>query len=62
VHTAARVQSAAQPNEVLVTRTVTELVEGTAFAFADRGEHVLKGIDGTRQLFAARASAAVTTL
>jgi class 3 adenylate cyclase len=59
VHMAARVQAAAQPNEILVTRTVTELLEGSAFAFADRGEHELKGIEGTRRLFSARASATV---
>lgn len=59
VHVAARVQAAAEPNEILVTRTVTELLEGSAFTFLDRGERELKGIDGRRQLFAARASATV---
>lgn len=58
VHFAARVQTAADPGEILVTRTVAELLEGSEFVFTDRGEHDLKGIDGSRRLYAARASAA----
>jgi len=52
VHTAARICSAAQPNEILVSRTVTDLVAGSGIDFEDRGEHQLKGVPGSWQLFA----------
>lgn len=52
VHIASRVMAAAAPAEVLVSRTVRDLVVGSDFAFADRGQHSLKGIDGEWQLFA----------
>lgn len=52
VHIAARVQSRAQPGEVLVTRTVTDLVAGSGLRFRDRGEADLKGVPGTWRLFA----------
>ena len=55
VHIGARVAAAAQPNEVLVSSTVRDLVAGSAIAFADRGTRVLKGVPGERQLFAATA-------
>jgi class 3 adenylate cyclase len=51
VHIAARVQSCAQPGEVWVSRTVTDLVTGSGIIFNDRGEHPLKGVPGTWQLF-----------
>ena len=53
VNTAARVQSLARPGEVLVSRTVTDLVAGSGIAFDDRGEHELRGIPGRWALFAA---------
>jgi pimeloyl-ACP methyl ester carboxylesterase len=52
VHLAARVCSAANAGEVLVSRTVTDLVVGSGHDFVDRGEHDLKGIPGRWQLFA----------
>jgi class 3 adenylate cyclase len=52
VHTAARVMAAAGPGEVLVSRTVRDLVAGSHFALQDRGSHSLKGIAGEWQLFA----------
>jgi class 3 adenylate cyclase len=52
VHIAARVQAHAQPGEVWVSRTVTDLVTGSGITFDDRGEHELKGVPGTWQLFA----------
>ncbi len=42
VNTAARVQSAAEPGQVLVD-AVTQRVAGSAIGFADAGEHQLKG-------------------
>jgi pimeloyl-ACP methyl ester carboxylesterase/class 3 adenylate cyclase len=52
VHLAARVAEVAAPGEVLVSRTVTDLVAGSGLAFADRGEHELRGIPGAWRLFA----------
>lgn len=52
VHTAARVQALAQPGEVVVSRTVVDLVAGSGIEFEDRGEHELKGVPGSWRLFA----------
>jgi class 3 adenylate cyclase len=53
VHIAARVASVAGPSEVLVSRTVRDLVAGSGLGFAPRGAHRLKGIPGEWELFAA---------
>ncbi|MHB8465440.1 MAG: adenylate/guanylate cyclase domain-containing protein [Acidimicrobiales bacterium] len=55
VHLAARVLSMAQPGELLVSRTVTDLVAGSGLEFEDRGEHELKGIPGAWRLFSVSA-------
>jgi class 3 adenylate cyclase len=52
VHIAARVMGQADAAEVLVSATVPPLVAGSGIAFADRGEHELKGVPGTWRLFA----------
>jgi class 3 adenylate cyclase len=52
VHLACRVCEAAQPAEVLVSRTVVDLVAGSGTTFDDRGEHELKGIPAAWRLFA----------
>jgi class 3 adenylate cyclase len=52
VHIAARVSAAAAPGEVLVSRTVVDLVAGSGIEFDDRGEHELKGVPDTWRLFA----------
>jgi class 3 adenylate cyclase len=52
VHIAARVQSVAKPSEVMVSRTVADLVAGSGITFGDRGEHRLKGVPGPWKLFA----------
>lgn len=44
VHLAARVMGLAAGGEVLVSRTVRDLVIGSELRFAERGEHELKGI------------------
>ena len=44
VHIAARVSALAADGEVLVSRTVKDLVAGSGLVFADRGEHELKGV------------------
>ena len=54
VHIAARIEAMADPGELLVSRTVTDLVAGSGIEFDERGEHELKGIPGTWQLFAVR--------
>jgi class 3 adenylate cyclase len=51
VHIAARVGAEAGPGEVLVSRTVKDLVVGSDFEFADRGTHDLKGIQGHWELY-----------
>lgn len=51
VHLAARVQAIASPGDVLVSRTVTDLVVGSGIVFEDRGTHVLKGVPGEWNLF-----------
>ena len=51
VNIAARVMSMAGADEVLVSRTVVDLVIGSDLAFEDRGEHELKGIPGSWHLY-----------
>jgi class 3 adenylate cyclase len=52
VHLAQRVSALATPGEVLVSRTVTDLVAGSGIQFADRGEHELRGVPGIWHLYA----------
>jgi class 3 adenylate cyclase len=53
VNIAARISALAAADEVLVSRTVTDLVYGSRIAFEERGLHELKGVPGAWQLFAA---------
>jgi len=52
VHLAQRVQSVAEPGEVLASRTVVDLVAGSGIKFEERGERELKGVPGRWALFA----------
>jgi class 3 adenylate cyclase len=52
VHIGARVEAAAEPGQVYVSRTVRDLVAGSGLTFASRGEHELRGVSGTWELFA----------
>jgi class 3 adenylate cyclase len=52
VHIAARVAALAASGEVLVSRTVRDLVGGSGLGFVDRGDYVLKGVPESWQLFA----------
>jgi class 3 adenylate cyclase len=52
VNIGARVGGLAAGGEVLVSRTVKDLVVGSGIAFEDRGAHQLKGVPGTWELFA----------
>jgi class 3 adenylate cyclase len=56
VHAAARILALAQPSEVLVSTTVRDLLAGSGLEFTDRGEHELRGIEGTRHLYALTTS------
>jgi class 3 adenylate cyclase len=51
VNIAARVTALGRPGNVVVSRTVTDLVAGSRFEFEDFGEHELKGVPGTWKLF-----------
>jgi pimeloyl-ACP methyl ester carboxylesterase len=53
VHIGARVSALAAPGEVLVTRTVRDLVAGSGIAFEERGEHELKGVPDRWAVYAA---------
>ena len=52
MHTGARVAAHAGPGEVLVSRTVVDLVAGSGLTFEDRGERQLEGVPGSWRLFA----------
>jgi class 3 adenylate cyclase len=52
VHVASRVQSTADPGEILVSNTVRDLAAGSGLDFIDRGAHELKGVSGSWQLYA----------
>lgn len=53
VSTGARIAALAGPSQVLVSRTVRDLVAGSGLGFVDRGEHVLKGVPGSWHVFEA---------
>lgn len=50
VHIGARVASAARPSDVVVSRTVVDLVAGSGISFEDLGVQPLKGVPGEWQL------------
>ena len=52
VHLASRVAGKAEPRQVLVSRTVRDLVAGSGLRFKDHGSHALKGFDEPWQLYA----------
>ena len=52
VHIAARILSQAGADEILVSRTVRDLVVGSGTGFEDRGSVELRGVPGTWQLLA----------
>jgi class 3 adenylate cyclase/pimeloyl-ACP methyl ester carboxylesterase len=55
VHIAERVSANAAGGEVLVSRTVRDLVTGSGIALQPRGEHDFKGVPGSWELFAVGA-------
>jgi hypothetical protein len=46
----ARIAAVAGPSEIVVSRTVTDLVMASGIQFEDRGQHELKGVPGTWRL------------
>ena len=54
VNIGARVTALAAPSEVLVSRTVRDLMVGSDLTFDDRGSHELKGVPGVWGLYTAR--------
>jgi class 3 adenylate cyclase len=48
---AARIESLAEANEVIVSSTVKDLVSGAGIKFEDLGMHSLKGIPEQLRLF-----------
>jgi len=53
VHIGARVAGVAQAGEVLVSKTVCDLVAGSGLKFAERGTQTLKGVPGEWHLYSA---------
>jgi pimeloyl-ACP methyl ester carboxylesterase len=51
VHLGARVMAAANADEVLVSRTLRDILIGSRYEFADRGTHDLKGVPERWQLY-----------
>ena len=51
VHIGARVAGQAQPNEVIVSSTVKDLVSGSGLRFSGESIHDLKGVSGEWRLF-----------
>ena len=54
VHVAARVAALAEPSQILATSTVKDLVLGSGIRFARQRTAKLKGVPGSRQLYAFR--------
>lgn len=52
VHLAARIMALAGASEILVSRTIRDLVIGSELTFSERGEHELKGVPDRWSLYA----------
>jgi class 3 adenylate cyclase len=52
VHIGARIAALAAAGEVLISRTVRDLVVGSGFEFVERGPHELRGVPGEWELHA----------
>lgn len=51
VHIASRIESKADPEEILVSRTVVDLVAGSGIEFIEKGLYELRGIPNSWRLF-----------
>jgi class 3 adenylate cyclase len=56
VHIASRIASLADGGQVLTSRTVKDLVAGSGIRFVDLGEHTLKGVPDSWQVYEASLS------
>jgi class 3 adenylate cyclase len=54
VHIGSRVMDSAGPGEIMVSRTVRDLVAGSGLEFEDRGTRSLRGVGEEWQLFLVR--------
>jgi DNA-binding SARP family transcriptional activator/pimeloyl-ACP methyl ester carboxylesterase len=54
VQTGSQVAAQAQPGEILVSRTVRDLVAGSGIDFEERGTHALEGVPGEWELLAVK--------
>jgi len=61
VHIANRIATLADPNHILVSRTVVDLTAGSGLQFETRGEHQLKGVPDTWTIFDAQGPAQART-
>jgi class 3 adenylate cyclase len=61
VHIANRIATLANPNEILVSRTVVDLTAGSGLQFEPRGERQLKGVPGTWPIFLAQTPDTATS-
>ncbi len=55
VSIARRVCDLGDAEDIVVSRTVTDLVAGSGIEFEDRGEHDLKGVPGRWQLYVVKS-------
>jgi adenylate cyclase len=63
VNLAARIQAMAEPGGIAVSRAVRDLVElRTEYAFIDGGEHSLKNVSRSVQIFHVKAAKALVTV
>lgn len=53
VHIASRIADLGKADDIVVSRTVKDLVAGSGFSFVDYGTHTLKGLDDEWQVFKA---------
>ena len=60
VHVGARIAAAAQPDEILVSATVKDLMAGSGVTFEDRGAQILRGVPGEWRLFSVNLDSART--
>jgi class 3 adenylate cyclase len=51
VHAAARVMALGGPDEVLVSSTTFDLLEGSGLKLEEAGAHEMKGLPGARNVF-----------
>jgi class 3 adenylate cyclase len=51
IHTAARVMALGDADDVMVSSTTRELLEGSGIGLEDVGDHELKGLPGARRIF-----------